>query len=86
MPFEKTILGGVLLSAIALDGNNGFFPLSVAVVECENKDSWGFFIEYLHTIIGFGTHARYLSIVFSFYLILGIDYCNSVFVIQSDYL
>ncbi|GFS38465.1 hypothetical protein Acr_00g0057620 [Actinidia rufa] len=58
MPFEKTLLGGVLLSAIALDGNNGLFPLAVAVVECENKDSWGFFIEYLRTIIGFGTHAR----------------------------
>ena len=32
--------GGVLLSAVALDGNNGLFPVAFAVVESETKDSW----------------------------------------------
>jgi len=32
--------GGVLLSAISLDGNNGLFPLAIAIVEAENRDSW----------------------------------------------
>ncbi|KAF7136322.1 hypothetical protein RHSIM_Rhsim08G0160500 [Rhododendron simsii] len=31
--------GGVLISAVALDGNNGLFPLAVAVVESENNQS-----------------------------------------------
>lgn len=29
--------GGVLISAVALDGNNGLFPLALAVVEGECK-------------------------------------------------
>ena len=32
--------GGVLLSAVALDGNNGLFPVAFAVVESETKDNW----------------------------------------------
>ncbi|KAH7865072.1 hypothetical protein Vadar_001871 [Vaccinium darrowii] len=43
--------GGVLISAVALDGNNGLFPLAVAVVESENNDSWGFFLDHIQTII-----------------------------------
>ncbi|XP_058184092.1 uncharacterized protein LOC131301721 [Rhododendron vialii] len=43
--------GGVLISAVALDGNNGLFPLAVAVVESENNQSWGFFLEHIQTII-----------------------------------
>ncbi|KAF1886644.1 hypothetical protein Lal_00045877 [Lupinus albus] len=46
--------GGILLAAIALDGNNGIFPIAIAVVEVECKDSWRFFLtllsETLHTI------------------------------------
>ncbi|KAH7865768.1 hypothetical protein Vadar_010984 [Vaccinium darrowii] len=30
--------GGVLISAVALDGNSGLFPLAVALVESENNE------------------------------------------------
>ncbi|CAL5403478.1 unnamed protein product [Camellia sinensis] len=43
--------GGVLISAVALDGNNGLFPLALAIVEGECKDSWSFFLHNLRTII-----------------------------------
>jgi hypothetical protein len=39
--------GGVLLSAVAVDGNNGMFPIAFAVVEVECKDSWKFFLSLL---------------------------------------
>ena len=39
--------GGVVISAVGLDGNNGLFPLAFAVVESENKESWSFFLENL---------------------------------------
>ncbi|XP_074315052.1 uncharacterized protein LOC141651230 [Silene latifolia] len=32
--------GGVLLSAVALDGNNEIFLIALALVACENKESW----------------------------------------------
>ncbi|KAF8389413.1 hypothetical protein HHK36_026108 [Tetracentron sinense] len=48
--------GGVLLVAIALDGNNGLFPVTFAIVEGETKENWLFFLHYLHTIIGTNTH------------------------------
>ncbi|KAH7856900.1 hypothetical protein Vadar_006704 [Vaccinium darrowii] len=43
--------GGVHISAVALDGNSGLFPLAVVVVESENNDSWGFFLNHIQTII-----------------------------------
>ena len=39
----KGVYRGVLLTAMALDGNNGQFPLAYAVVEKENKEEWTFF-------------------------------------------
>ena len=36
--------GGILLAAVALHGNNGLFPLAIAVVESECKASWAFFL------------------------------------------
>ncbi|KAF8408354.1 hypothetical protein HHK36_007503 [Tetracentron sinense] len=50
--------GGVLLAAIALDENNRLFPVAFAIVEGETKESWNFFLHYLHTIIGTVTHQR----------------------------
>ncbi|KAH7865138.1 hypothetical protein Vadar_002763 [Vaccinium darrowii] len=50
--------GGVLLAATALDGNNGLFPIAVGVVESEGRDSWTFFIDHLHTVIGAGNQSR----------------------------
>ena len=50
--------GGVLLSAIALDGKNGLFPLAFGVVESEGRDSWSFFLENLHITIGGTAHMK----------------------------
>ncbi|XP_027071688.1 uncharacterized protein [Coffea arabica] len=36
----KCAFGGILLTAVALDGNNSLFPLAFAVVKCENKEAW----------------------------------------------
>ena len=47
----KGPFGGVLLSAISLDGNNGLFPLAYAVVEGETNDSWAFFLTQLKDVI-----------------------------------
>ncbi|KAG5539399.1 hypothetical protein RHGRI_019818 [Rhododendron griersonianum] len=54
----KGPFGGVLLAAVALDGNNGLFPIAMGVVESEGIDSWAFFIDHLHAVIGAGAHAR----------------------------
>jgi len=39
---SKRVDKGVLLIGIVLDGNNGQFPLTYAVVEKENKHEWSF--------------------------------------------
>ena len=39
MPLEGRF-GGQLLSAIAKDRNDNIFPVTMAVVEQENKNSW----------------------------------------------
>ena len=41
----KVRFGRQLLSAIAKDGNDNIFPVVMAVVEQENKDSWIWFLE-----------------------------------------
>ena len=46
MPFKGTIWG-VLLSAVALDGNNELFPIAFVVVESENKEIWLYFFRLL---------------------------------------
>ena len=43
----KGVYRGVLLTAMALDGNNGQFPLAYAVVEKESKHEWSFFLSGL---------------------------------------
>ncbi|XP_057444916.1 uncharacterized protein LOC130737170 [Lotus japonicus] len=40
--------GGVLLSAMAVDGNKGMFPIAFAIVEIECKESWMFFLSLLN--------------------------------------
>ncbi|KAH7836526.1 hypothetical protein Vadar_002444 [Vaccinium darrowii] len=50
--------GGVLISAVALDGNNGLFPIAIGVVEVECKESWGFFLSNLQTIIGSSNYIK----------------------------
>ena len=41
----KGRFGGQLLFAIAKDGNDNIFPVTMVVVEQENKDSWIWFLE-----------------------------------------
>jgi len=36
----KSRFGGKLLSTIAKDGNDNIFPMTMAVIEQENKDNW----------------------------------------------
>ncbi|XP_043687409.1 uncharacterized protein LOC122638616 [Telopea speciosissima] len=47
----KGLYGGVLVSAISVDGNNGIFPVAYGVVESEGNDSWLFFLHHLHESI-----------------------------------
>ncbi|CAN0917246.1 hypothetical protein LINGRAHAP2_LOCUS30172 [Linum grandiflorum] len=45
--FLKCEVQGMLLSAVAKDGNNQMFPIAWAVVEGENRSSWSWFLEIL---------------------------------------
>ncbi|XP_027182476.1 uncharacterized protein LOC113780894 [Coffea eugenioides] len=42
----KGSFGGVLLAAVALDGNNSIFSIAFAIVEVENKETWRVNIVY----------------------------------------
>ncbi|KAH9769958.1 SWIM-type domain-containing protein [Citrus sinensis] len=41
----KTSFGGILISVVALDANNGVFPLAVCLCEVESRESWTWFLE-----------------------------------------
>ena len=43
---------GILISVVALDGNNRLFPMAIGVVETESQDSWIWFMEKLKSVIG----------------------------------
>jgi hypothetical protein len=45
--FLKGPMKGELLSAVGRDANNQIYPIAWAVVEYENKDSWGWFLGHL---------------------------------------
>ncbi|KAL0437610.1 UNVERIFIED_CONTAM: hypothetical protein Sradi_0468900 [Sesamum radiatum] len=50
------VYGGQLLVAVGRDGNDNMFPIAMAVVQVENRDSWGWFVgELLDDIGGLGT-------------------------------
>ncbi|XP_027158540.1 uncharacterized protein LOC113760170 [Coffea eugenioides] len=48
----KGIIGGQLMSAIGRDANNQMFPIAMALVESECKDSWGWFLDSFTDAIG----------------------------------
>ncbi|KAF7140525.1 hypothetical protein RHSIM_Rhsim06G0101100 [Rhododendron simsii] len=48
----KGPFGGVLLAAMALDGNNGLYPVAFGLVESECRVSWAIFLYYPHPILG----------------------------------
>ena len=45
--FLKGKYGGVVLSAVALDGNNGLFPVAICIANGETYDSWSRFLSFL---------------------------------------
>ncbi|XP_071918009.1 uncharacterized protein [Coffea arabica] len=48
----KGRLGGHLMHAVGRDGNNQMYPIAMACVESECKESWHWFLELLTTHIG----------------------------------
>ncbi|KAK9290736.1 hypothetical protein L1049_008912 [Liquidambar formosana] len=44
--------GGVLLGAVALDGNQKLLPVAWAIVDGDSKESWRFFLYHLHMVLG----------------------------------
>lgn len=45
--FLKGLFGGQLMQAAARNENNQMFPIAIAIVESECKDSWGWFLDIL---------------------------------------
>jgi hypothetical protein len=45
--FFKGATNGELLCAIGRDANNQMYPISWAIVEVENNDSWNWFCDFL---------------------------------------
>ena len=45
--FLKTYLGGILLSALGIVGNNQMYPIAWEIVEVENEVCWTWFINIL---------------------------------------
>jgi len=45
--FLKGHFGGQLLAAVGRDPNDNIYPIALAVVEAETKDSWSWFLETL---------------------------------------
>ena len=50
--FLKGYYGGQLLSAVAQDGNNSFFPIAIAVVDKESRKTWSWLLKALRDDIG----------------------------------
>ncbi|CAI9301668.1 unnamed protein product [Lactuca saligna] len=48
-----------VLFAVALDGNNGIYPLAYAVVESETLNSWTWFLSNLGDDLGLGTNSNF---------------------------
>ena len=48
----KGRFGGQLLSTTTNNGNDNIFPVAMAMVEQENKDSWTWFLEQFVDDIG----------------------------------
>ena len=50
--YLKTKSGGQLITTIARDLNEEYFPLAYAVIKAKTKDSWTWFINLLLADIG----------------------------------
>ncbi|CAI0542687.1 unnamed protein product [Linum tenue] len=51
----------ILLTASALDGDDGIFPVSYAIVDIENKDSWQWFLDQLRSAISSSEPITFVS-------------------------
>ncbi|KAL6499420.1 hypothetical protein OROHE_026083 [Orobanche hederae] len=60
--FMKGPYPGQILSAVALDGNNGIYPLAYAVVEAETLQSWTWFLSNLGDDLGLGVNSNFTFI------------------------
>ncbi|KAL4291119.1 hypothetical protein GQ457_14G002270 [Hibiscus cannabinus] len=52
--YLKGPLKGELLAAVGRDGNNQIFPIAWAVVEVENKETWGWFLKNIQIDLQLG--------------------------------
>ena len=50
--FLKGMYKGQLMAAVGRDANNNMYPIAMAVVEAETKDSWTWFLETLMGDLG----------------------------------
>ncbi|KAI3689042.1 hypothetical protein L2E82_46990 [Cichorium intybus] len=60
--FMKGPFPGQILTAVALDGNNGVYPLAYAIVEAENLDSWTWFLTNLGDDLGLTSNSNFTFI------------------------
>ncbi|KAJ6363281.1 hypothetical protein OIU78_003454 [Salix suchowensis] len=51
----------ILLTATALDGDDGLFPVSIAIVDIENGDNWKWFLEKLKIAISTSRSVTFVS-------------------------
>lgn len=51
----------MLLTATAIDGNDGTFPVAFAIVDVENDDSWRWFLEQLKSAISTSQSITFIS-------------------------
>jgi hypothetical protein len=60
--FLKGPYKGTLLAAVGRNANNNMYPIAIAVVEAEIKESWTWFLECL--VSDLGSHARHVRPTF----------------------
>ena len=60
--FFKGATNGELLCAVGRDANNQMYPISWAVVEKENNDTWDWFCDILFRDLSVGTGEEWVFI------------------------
>ena len=58
----KSSMGGQLLCAVGRDGNETMFPLTIAIVDIEEKSSWKWFLQLLFEDFGKPTETGWVFI------------------------
>ncbi|KAK9080877.1 hypothetical protein SSX86_000019 [Deinandra increscens subsp. villosa] len=60
--FLKGPFPGQVLTAVGVDPNNGIYPLSYAIVDAENKNSWTWFLECIGEDLDMGRNSNFTFI------------------------